>query len=207
MMRREVRKDLSASAIAFRQCVWPKVKAWCREGEIYLAEDPAIEGDPVLQFCDQYSGIDAWQILHKNRRVRGIASRVQFGRAFKSLTIRFRRTTGAETEFAKRLFELKNPANGYVTPGLTIQAYCTQRPSRGQSELLHAVMVRTSDLYDYIENNPRAVDTRTNPSDGNIFKVVWWPHMKELGYKVRAYEDPFHQIMYGGPPLNYSKRR
>src|SRR5690606_6164676 len=89
-VRAEVARDLSRSAAAFRDIVWPEIKQWCRGGEIIPVESVTESG--FASALDQLAGIDAWQAV-EDIGMRGIASRVQWvAKPYRSFTIRETRT-------------------------------------------------------------------------------------------------------------------
>src|SRR5437762_25013 len=81
--------------------------------------------------------LPCWTVL------RGIASRIQYGRSYPTFTLRYKRSSGAATEFEKRLYAIRHGAQGYIYPHLTIQAYI----SRPSGRLLAAAVTETSSLY------------------------------------------------------------
>lgn len=65
--------------------------------------------------------------------------RVQWGINYKTFTIRYRRASGAVTEYAKRLAAIRGN-DGALYPYLTIQAYADKRE---QGHLLSYAIVKT----------------------------------------------------------------
>ncbi len=181
-MRDDVRRDLSDSARAFIDVVWPTVGQWCRGGRIVSTET-----DPSGRMFDLMAGIDAWQVCDDTGTMRGIASRVQFGAAYDSFTVRFSRASGATTEFEKRVETLLDQNAGWLFPALTIQAYIDRR---GGSELQHACMTATRDLFRYILEHNGGRNMRRNPQDGNMFIVVWCKDLEAAGFRVRRWSAP-----------------
>ncbi len=185
-MRVDVRRDLSRSADAFIHVVWPKVRHWCRGGEVLPVE--GIANDDFNQTLDVLAGIDAWQVVD-GLGMRGIASRVQWvaRRPYASFTIRERRSSGAETELSKRLLAFSDPGGGWALPALTVQAYLRE----GDDELLYASMARTADIYELIcseqLDRPGSPHRRTNPADGNTFLVAWCGMLKRKGCSVAEF--------------------
>ncbi|WP_363796694.1 hypothetical protein ABU614_15560 [Lysobacter firmicutimachus] len=141
-MNAQIQQALSDSASDFRDIVWPQIAALplIQGGDIRPVE--AVAEKNFRDELDLLSGIDAWQILDGRTGMRGIASRVQWGQAHSSFTIRTRVASGQETEFHKRLRAIRNIEEGHVYPHLTVQAYLDQRKGR----LLAAAVVRTKEL-------------------------------------------------------------
>ena len=69
-----------------------------------------------------------------------------------------------KTEYEKRKEQIKN---GYIYPYYTLQAYFDNRIDLN---LLSICIIKTTDLYDEIENN---INVKTRTSD-NIFKYILW---------------------------------
>lgn len=174
-MRPEVKRDLTRSADAFVRIVWPAISDICGGGELIPVEGVTEEG--FAHALDAESGIDGWQHV-VGHGIRGIASRVQWGKNWRSFTIRESRTSGSTTELSKRLAMLRDGGD-WLLPALTVQAYLNPLTD----ELNGAGIVRTRDLYKYISENRNCV-TRTNPDDGNTFVVVFWDDMNRAGYRV-----------------------
>lgn len=74
--------------------------------------------------------------------MRGLASRVQWGEARRTFTIRTRSKGRGETELEKRARAIENRENGHLFPHLTVQAYLDQRGGK----LLSAAVIKTTDL-------------------------------------------------------------
>src|SRR2546430_16705931 len=118
-MREEVQHDLNESAADFVHVVWPKVAPLCGGGVLYPIE--MAHGLGWIATLDACSGIDAFQMLPSGNVLRGIASRIQYGRSYPTFTLRYKRSSGAATEFEKRLYAIRHGAQGYIYPHLTIQ--------------------------------------------------------------------------------------
>lgn len=183
-MRADVARDLSDSAYDFKNTVWPVVGEWCGGGDLVPVE--SISNVGFVKDLDVLAGIDAWHIHPGRGGIRGIASRIQYGRPWASFTIRKKRTSGAATEYEKRLNAIHNSDDGWLLPGITIQAYLDSR--RGGS-LKYACIVNTKDLFIFIENglSPDDFEIKHNPQDGNEFIIVWAKTLKENGVRVREY--------------------
>jgi hypothetical protein len=177
-MRPEVARDLSASASAFRDLVWPAVAATCGGGVLVPME--GVVDSRFARLVDQLSGVDAWQIIESDGVMRGIASRVQFGRAYASFTIREARASGRGTELEKRLKALQEKRRGWLLPALTVQGYVSGRTA---GTLLYAAVGYSDELYSYIAAGEE-YDLRTNPDDGNTFVVLWVDRLKAVGIKI-----------------------
>lgn len=193
-MRPEVERDLGKSSDVFRRIVWPAVAPDLRDGEFATVESTIATG-----FCkdlDTLAGIDGWQICRQIGSMRGIAVRVQYTDiSLDTFTIRYKRTTGAETEYSKRLRAIKDTDGGWLMPTLTIQAYVSKDCKR----LVGSCVVRTSDLFLYAEKwlpwllemeserqtykNSRLY-MRAAREDSNKFLVVPWSGLAEENIKT-----------------------
>lgn len=174
--------DLSMSSRDFARVVWPVVRPWCRGGRLEVVEDSTAEG--LTRSFDVLAGIDAWHLNDELGFMRGVASRVQWGSAWNTFTIRMSRDSGTKTEFEKRLDAIEqHDIRGDLYPVLTVQAYL----DRQGGSLLSVGMVRTRDLFVYAfsANPPRR---RTGNAE---FAYIHWSALKDAGVRVRTWEaDP-----------------
>ena len=175
-MRTAVKQDLSRSAAAFNDTVWPMIRAWFGGGRIESVEDVTATG--MAKDLDVLAGIDAW---HVNGSVRGIASRIQWGEQsrvfpYNTFTVRMQRESGVETEYSKRLRAIDS-SGGWLYPHITVQAYIDNHRN-----LLSVAACKTSDLICYIRDNIDTITMRRVVDRGNgsgaSFAVVGF---RELG--------------------------
>lgn len=140
-----------------------------------------LENAKLSKMFDQYSGIDAFQLI--DNKLRSVALRMQKcqNRAWDTFTIRYKRSTGARTEYEKRT-EAVFSDKGFMYPYLTIQAYYND----DTSSLLSFGVVKTEDLYKYIVMNMPNIKKRT-VSDGNEMLVVSFKELKNKGVKILYY--------------------
>jgi len=182
-MKDEVKHDLGESAADFVHVVWPAVSPLCGGGTLYPVETARHLG--WLVALDTCSGIDAFQMLPSGHVLRGIASRIQYGRSYPTFTLRYKRSSGATTEFEKRLYAIRHGAQGYLYPHLTIHAYM----SGPGGQLLAAAVTETSALYLYAQQyrgDASRVYEQRNPSDGNSFLVVLWEPYRRDGHALKT---------------------
>jgi hypothetical protein len=132
----------------------------------------------LANLFDQYSGIDAFQVV--NKQLRGVAIRVQWGKAWDTFTIRFRRSSGARTEYEKRSEAIFSD-KGYLYPYLTIQAYIDKRDDA--QNILSCCVVKTLDLYKYIFVNMPNLKPRTCP-EGNEFLHIKFDDLSRAGAQL-----------------------
>jgi len=138
-MRAVVAKDLSDSARDFVEIVWPVVSPWFGGGALIPVETVTDSG--MARLMDMASGIDAWH-HQEELGIRGIASRIQWETAWDTFTIRYSRTSGAKTEYEKRLSAIESD-RGWIYPHLWVQAYVSKRQD---GVLLSAAAMRTAGL-------------------------------------------------------------
>lgn len=181
-MRSDVARDLSDSADDFLRVVWPAVKGLLHPGRLEVVE--AVAPDQLRRDLDILAGIDAWHMADTNGTMRGIASRVQWGKSWRTFTIRVRRPNGAMTEFEKRSRALDRPSEGWLFPALTVQAYVAV-PRVGR--LLGAGIIRTADLYAYARAHPTRRPRRAG-NGGEEFTHWRWDELRDAGYQVGEHE-------------------
>lgn len=202
-MREDVRRDLSWSAAAFVDVVWPHIAEWCDGGQLEPVESADAAGSLLVAF-DTLAGIDAFQVIRARQLVRGIASRVQPDRNWQTFTIRYARATGGRTEWEKRCSTI---ADGGIAPHLTVQAYTDgDRRSGAPATCLRGVgVIRTRDLFDFArdrfdawtrllgrrpgarEMSPCGALEMKRVEDGNLMLCVRWSSLRTAGAKVRTW--------------------
>ncbi len=204
-MRAEVARDLSDSAHDFLRVVWPAVEGFCQGGELRSVE--SVTAKDFERQLDMLSGIDAWQIVD-GVGIRGISSRIQWvkpGRGWPTFTIRKSRSSGAKTEWAKRVEAKQNPDNGFIKPGLIVHAY-VQFPRR-KGDLEYVCMCKCDDLFSLATDDRKANTTKlsemdfqpekawyeqVNPTDGNTFAVFPVERLRSLGIRVKTWDRQDH---------------
>jgi len=178
---------LGQSASDFVNIVWPVVKELPLIGGGQLQPVEASSDAEFAKTLDMLAGIDAWQVLSSRWRC-GLASRVQWGQAHNTFTVRIALPSGAETEYHKRIRALGQREQGFLYPHLTVQAYLDQ----AGGALLSAAVVRTADLFEkarlLVENRSklrldersRLFGFRQNP-DGTEFLYMSWSYLRYEG--------------------------
>ena len=162
--------DLSDSVKALesiKHTVLPKIIS----GKLHTIEE---QDNDILMIMDTKSGID--YIREDETGLQGIAARVQWGNNWNTFTIRSRRHTGTKTELEKRREQIQR---GYFYPAFTLQAYFDNRRN---NNLLSIAIIKTLDLYKFIDNNPGKVG---NNSSDNDFVFVRWDSLNKL---IRRFE-------------------
>ena len=166
----------------------------CGGGDIRRVEGTT--STEMEQNLDMLAGVDAWQVCSARGVMRGIASRVQ-DLDYDTFTIRYKRDSGAETEYAKRQRAIHDIDGGWLLPHLTVQAYY----HHGYEKFRCCAAVRTKELYGYIEKwLPRfeefgesdalnTMHTKETGPDGALFIVVPFLWLMLAGVKVKVWPD------------------
>ena len=161
------------SSKLFVEQVWPEITACVGGGELIQ-----MEGRPDTELAsrlDMLSGIDGWQI--HNSGIRGVASRIQKGdRSWDTFTVRMSRSSGAETEYAKRKRAIES-SGGWIYPHLTIQAYSKTETG----PVMSIGVARTEDIIAFIDCGFHRMNSTTNAS----FAVCSWSEMDSKGFKIK----------------------
>ncbi len=180
-----VARDLSRSAGAFADIVWPRIADELGGGALIPVE--AVTATSFARDLDLLAGIDAWHIRRADGLMRGIAARVQFDCDFRTFTIRYSRASGADTEFDKRLRAMREYGD-WLWPAVTVQAYVRESPPT----LLSAASIRTADLFslaqaliDKPDEAGRGVGWGLRPAyDQNWFLWIGWDYLTDLGLSL-----------------------
>ena len=184
----DFKSDLKDSSAAFLRVVWPAMKDMVGGGKIIPIE--SVTDDAMTEMLDRYSGIDAWH-LSDGRQMRGVASRVQWGNAWNTFTVRYSRDSGAKTEYEKRKFDIESNA-GWLYPHLTVQAFIEGRKG-DNGDLLSVAVIKTKSLIDACgEILEGSVDERLGGlrKTGNaVFIWVSWSWLKRSGYEIKMIES------------------
>ena len=151
--------DLKDSIKALN-CIKNSVLPRLIKGKIHTIE---AQDNNVLILLDTLSGID--YIRENENGLQGIAARVQWGNNWNTFTIRKERHTGNKTEYQKRMEQIEN---GYFYPFFTLQAYFNNRV---ENRLLSIAVIKTKELYNFINKHPEKVITRKSD---NFFYIVKW---------------------------------
>lgn len=171
-MREDVLRQLSQSAAAFRNHIWPIIGPRVGGGELIHVE--AVTEKGFKNDLDSLAGIDAWQVIH-DLGIRGIASRVQptdllnNGKTWETFTIRSKVVSGHETEYAKRLRAVEHPGWGLLCPHLTIHSYMTSNWDKP----LAIAAIRTRDLILFVKDHNDKVCEKAVTGGNHMLTVKW----------------------------------
>jgi hypothetical protein len=182
-MKPDVRNALTSSARDFSEIVWPAIRDACGGGELVPVETVTDSG--FANDLDTLAGIDAWQIRRPDGLMRGLASRVQWGKPYNTFSIRYALRSGGLTEYAKRRRAIEE---GYLFPALTVQAYLSEK----HGQLLSAAVADTRELYEYIAEHLklRHQAVRVVQYGSNDFIAVSWDAYLAAGKWLATVGNP-----------------
>ena len=143
----QVEQQINASAAAFQDKLWPKISHVLGGGRIVCVESVS-DRDFFRQCLDMYGGIDTWHVNDDRSLMRGLATRMQKPlkvRFFKSLTIRYRKRSGNDTEIHKRMKALQEPDN-WLHPSIVIQGYFTNANGNGFGDPTAVAIAKMNDV-------------------------------------------------------------
>ena len=159
-------------------------KDMTESGKWVLSAEPIVRGllsdwhlvpvkgkdDTVSRILDTACGIDYLLCSPTAPNVYGVASRVQYGKNYRTFTVR------KERERAKSI------AHGGINPYYTMQAYVED------GEISGLAIVKTHDLMEYIERGfADQTKTREDKAGQAKFYVCGWDDMRKAGYSVKEY--------------------
>jgi hypothetical protein len=182
-----VRADRDASTADFVDLVWPALQTYCRDlqrGDLFIVEGGS---DPLHFDLDVRAGIDGLQ--RGAYALRGLASRVQWGKDYQTFTVRLARPNGSTTEFEKRQEVLNHLDQGYLYPFWTIQAYV----SRPGGRLYSVGVAKTVELYRYIAQRAQEgppLQQQHAGKGGETFLIIPWEEYLAAGYYLFRYVSP-----------------
>lgn len=182
----EAEKDMNESSLNFMRLLAPRVKKMLNCEGILKVEDIDEETAKLL---DLRCGIDYVGLYEGTDLCYGIAARVQKSRNWKTFTIREQRKSGAKTEREKREFAIKH--NG-IYPNLTIQGYISD------DEVLGVAIMRTKDLFEYINLNSPLMIRRTTLPDKigqAVFLVCPWDDIANHEFQICIYDKDTGTVM------------
>ena len=140
-----------------------------------------VEGrdNEVCQVLDMSCGVDYLLVSGGCDMIYGAASRVQYGKNYRTFTVRKSRESGAITEYEKKALAIRNRA---ICPKYSIHAYVSDE------EVLGLAITKTEDLIDFIGRDLADVrQTNTDKIGQAEFYVCHWDKMKNCGYQILEY--------------------
>ena len=146
-MRSDVARDLQKSSHDTARDTLPTLINNCPE--FRCDGFGLVEGehstDHLRKRLDTLAGIDAYICWLKG--MQGIAVRNQYGKNWRTFTIRLRRPNETITEYEKRLYTIEHKDEGFLFPYWTVQAYFTEPGGK----LLSVGVAKTEELYLYVQ--------------------------------------------------------
>lgn len=140
------------------------------------------QANEVCRMLDMECGIDYLLYAKYSGQVYGLASRVQYGRNYRTFTVRKERESGAKTEYKKRV---ASQDYGGLSPQYTMQAYVKD------GEINGLALVKTEDLLKFIEKGlADEGKTGVNRDGQATFYICDWDKLREAGYAVKEYSQP-----------------
>lgn len=192
-------QTMSDSAADFLHVVWPRIAPLAIVGGGSLQPVEAVAKKPFKEQLDLLAGIDAWHIQTQPSAIRGLASRVQWGAARRTFTIRTRSQGGGETELEKRARAIANQENGHLFPHLTVQAYLDKK----QGNLLCAAVIKTTDLIGratflqkHMKHNNNLYGYQDN-ADGSQFMYIAWDYLSNQKCAPEIIQNQPHSSLAG----------
>ncbi|MCL2349444.1 MAG: hypothetical protein FWC50_14430 [Planctomycetaceae bacterium] len=136
----------------------------------------------IGHLLDTRAGIDA--ILdHPKYGLLGIGIRIQYGRDYRTFTIRKQRETQVKTEYAKHADAM---LEGGITTKFNIHAYIDEKTGL----LLSAAIALTRDIYDCIDKGLGDVRMTGNDQIGRAtFYVVDWDTLRDNGLWIHEFNQ------------------
>ena len=138
-----------------------------------------ISDNKICTLLDLDCGID--YLLHRESFVFGLASRVQYGKNWRTFTIRKMRESATKTEYEKRKSAI---AVEGIIPKYDMQLYVDSN----NEEILGLAIAKTKDLIEFIECGYAEEKATGMDKIGQAkFYICSWDKLKELGYTVLEY--------------------
>lgn len=134
-----------------------------------------LDSTVLAKLFDQYAGIDYVLINKGVGKIYGIAARVNFwSETIGHLTIRYKRKSGYKTEYEKRLSSIS--MNDSFYPHITIQI-----DSDKNNKAISGILVKTKELYAYIESNKEKVINKymRTCSEGNNYLAIPYSEIQD----------------------------
>jgi len=164
--------DLKKSTRDFLKVVYPQLKNWLGPHELIPVE---LLNERGIKSLDTYSGID-YLINNNNLGIRGLGSRVQWGKCWSTFTIRYERDSGTRTEYDKLCNAIDND---FIYPYWFCHAYIKNDQLQG------VALAKTKDLINYIRKaeGKEYTDYGKRYVDKNGAAEFWWVNWESLAEK------------------------
>ncbi len=172
-----VRMDMERSSSYVEAQVKPVIEELLPNWHMMKVEG---EDNEVCQLLDMSCGIDYLLHSEQSSLVVGVSSRVQYGKNYRTFTVRKDRASGVLTEHQKRTQAI---SRGGLYPLYSVQSYIGDN-----GELAGLGIVRTADLSEFIGRGLAREKTTGADKIGQAeFYVCSWDKLKYAGYNVLEY--------------------
>ncbi len=172
-----VKRDMARSSVYVEEKVKPVIEELLPFWHMMKVEGRENE---VCQLLDMSCGIDYLLHSEQSSLVLGVASRVQYGKNYRTFTVRKDRASGVLTEHQKRTQAI---SQGGLYPMYSVQSYIDD-----DGELAGLGIVRTADLSEFISRGlAREKKTGADKIGQAEFYVCTWDKLKYAGYNVLEY--------------------
>jgi len=163
------------------KCIEPQILKSLRAKGIRYFEDH--DDNQILHHLDRHNGIDS-MVIYDDNQIRFMANRIQYNQNYKTFTVRETFLGSKNTEYQKRKDAIND---GYAYPHLTSQVYLNKKTN----SILSMAFVRTSDLYEYIDEHQEELKYFVAKDGGleNGFIVVEWQKLIADGVLLVVYEN------------------
>jgi hypothetical protein len=183
-----IHDEIAKSSKILEEVVWPIIGRHIGGGYLSSAETSKWE---LPQNLDKHTGLDVFQVC--NDKYRTIASRIGYGKDYRSFTIRLRTKTGSdETEYQKRCAAIDGD---WMFPAFTLQAYVDD-----DLRFLSCAVIKTVELYAYLRSKPLYKHVILPVSGGNTQFIVarWddiqkWTAENQVISSLTRIEDSFNR--------------
>ena len=180
-----VHASMKISTRYFKTVTWPIIKKYFNNGNCELH---TIEGDnhPICRSLDMFA--DADFLIETPTHIYLVANRVQYDKNCRNVPIRYERTSGVRTEWAK--MEAAYEKN-YAFANLTIVSYI----NREHDKLLSASIVRTKALYEWAKTHHDKLHPLTT-GNCSIYRCYWDDLRDDIGDDLIVWEGTNGKIQY-----------
>lgn len=166
-----ISKDMARGKLGNAKYIAPVVKK-IYGGSVCLTDR---QGNQFERALDVDACIDG--LIFSDAGLIPFASRVQFGKNHEAFSTRYERPTNTPTEYPKILAAIKN---ALIRPFVHLQGFVDEYGSAVVG------VVRTADLWQYLEKNLPRLKSFTN-TDDTKFVVAFWRDLRRAGVRVREF--------------------
>lgn len=167
-------QSFSKSIIYFKELCVPQLHI-LMPGYNFMSIE-CVSTDEHKKLLDMSAGIDVW--VYNSYGIRGLASRIQYGKAYNTFTIKKERASGTKTEYKKRVEAIEK---NYLYPFYTMQAYI----DINKNQLISLAVCQTQSLFTKISNNQYCIkNTGSNQNGQAAFYIIDWKEFDNNEIKI-----------------------